>query len=409
MDFDSFTSPFPPITCFQSQPSDFQAFSSLHLMESDASLNSSFHSSYSLSIDEGKLENPLMHRCLDTITGHVGLVSSIVLSGDHLYTASQGTDIRMWRQTDFLQCSRFGGGEGAVKAIVVAGEKVFSAHQDHKIRVWKRSRSQPACHKHVATLPTAKDYLINCVFPKNYVQVRRHHKKLWIEHADTISVLAIGKSNKLLYSGSWDKTVKIWRLSDLKCLESIPAHDDAVNALVVSPDRYLYTASADSKVKVWTKKSKDKKHSLVATLEGHKSSVNALALSADAEHLYSGGSESAITVWERVQDGAHNHHMSLMCKLKGHRQSILCLCTQGNLLLSGSADKEVRAWRRGVDNHLSCVAILRGHTGPVKSISVAGELVGGCLVYSGSSDKSIKVWWLSSELQGTHCRSDLLY
>ncbi|KAF3947089.1 hypothetical protein CMV_026730, partial [Castanea mollissima] len=36
------------------------------------------------------------------------------------------------------------------------------------------------------------------------------------------------------YLWSWDKTLKVWRLSDLKCLESIKAHDDAINGLVAS-------------------------------------------------------------------------------------------------------------------------------------------------------------------------------
>ncbi|KAI9120002.1 hypothetical protein K1719_008971 [Acacia pycnantha] len=32
----------------------------------------------------------------------------------------------------------------------------------------------------------------------------------------------------ILYSASWDLTIKVWRLSDSNCLESISAHDDAV-------------------------------------------------------------------------------------------------------------------------------------------------------------------------------------
>lgn len=356
-----------------------------------------------------------MCRCVATITGHDAAVSSVVPAGSYLYTASHGSEIRVWGQPDFLQCDRFGFStdQGSVKAILVAGDRIFCAHQDHKIRVWSRGRRSSAskepmgrgAHKPVATLPTKRDCFICSLSQKNYVQVRRHHKKLWIQHADTISALAIEKRNKLLYSGSWDKTVKVWRLSDLRCVESIRAHNDALNALVVSEEGFLYTASADGKVKVWRKEPNVKRHSLVATLEGHRSAVNALALSGDGELLFSGGSDGAISVWGK---GKGEQHISVLRSTlqSCHRLPILCLCTTtkaGDLLLSGSADKSVRAWRISTGDcreYLSCVAVLKGHCGPVKSISVAAndQLVvnGGCLVYSGSADKSIKVWWVST-------------
>ena len=56
----------------------------------------------------------------------------------------------------------------------------------------------------------------------------------------------------LLYSGSWDRTLKVWRITDLKCLESIRAHDDAVNA-VAADAGIVYFGSADGRVKAWEK------------------------------------------------------------------------------------------------------------------------------------------------------------
>ncbi|KAF3650748.1 hypothetical protein FXO37_18320 [Capsicum annuum] len=43
-----------------------------------------------------------------------------------------------------------------------------------------------------------------------------------VKHADSISCLAV--YNGYIYSGSWGKSLKVWRTSDLKCLESIKAH-----------------------------------------------------------------------------------------------------------------------------------------------------------------------------------------
>eukprot|EP00249_Psilotum_nudum_P021799 c28252_g1_i1 orf=361-1605(-) len=367
---------------------------------SERSLSS--RSSWCSSSLEGKLQlqSELVHRCLATLRDHLGLVPAVAADGEFLYSSSLGKSIRVWQLPSLSECGRFGCGEGPVKAILVCGETVFCAHQDHKISVWKRTLSAQGTIIHilVATLPTLKDYLKNCVSKKNYVQVRRHHKSLWIQHVDAISVLAMGKNKLVIYSGSWDKTFKVWRLSDFKCIESMKAHDDAVNALVVGPDEFVYTASADRTIKVWLKHDYKKEHTLINTLEGHNCSVNALALSSDGSTLYSGGSDSAIIVWSKdVCIGTTTGQMRMTRILKGHRLSVLCLCMAGNRLISGSADKTVRVWRPSTENNEACLAVLQGHTGPVKAICASSTLLSGHVLYCASLDKSIKVWWICDE------------
>lgn len=329
------------------------------------------------------------YRCVATLKAQGGNICSLALSGEHLYSGSGTQNIRVWRKENLAEFSDFGSGDGAVKSLVVVGDRVFSAHQDHKIRVWKRSGQQPA-HKHIATMPTLKDYMLTFIPPKNYGRIRRHHKKLWIQHIDKISVLT-ASTNDLLYSGSWDRTVKVWRLPDYKCVESFRAHDDAVNAVVVSHDGYVYTGSADTKIKVWVRQQGEKKHSLLRTMEAHKSAVNALALSADGLILYSGAGDRAIIVWER-EDSAQ--HIGVAGALRGHRHAILCFACVGDILCSGSADKTIRVWRRNCGTIHSCVAVLEGHKAAVKCLAIAIEESTDYFVYSGSIDTDIKIWWV---------------
>lgn len=349
----------------------------------------------SLLPSEGTLNGGTVdHGCAVTLKGQDGQVFSLAIVGEHLYSGSDCRHIRVCMKADLTKSCSFGSGEGAVKALVVARDRIFSAHQDHKIRVWKRpDEQQPgrALHKLKATMPTVKDYMLTFIHPKGYVQTRRHHKNLWIQHVDTISVLAAGPNN-LLYSGSWDRTVKVWKLPDLKCLESFKAHDDAINALVISGDGFVYTASADAKIRVWTKQLAERKHSLVRTIDCHKSAVNALALSPDGSVLYSGACDRSIVVWER-EDSAQ--HVCVAGALRGHRHAILCLASVRNTLCSGSADKTIRVWRREAGMLHSCVAVLRGHGGPVKCLIATMHNTMNCLVvYSGSLDQDIKKWWV---------------
>jgi len=239
------------------------------------------------------------------------------------------------------------------------------------------------------------------------VEVRRHKKCTWVHHVDAVSALALSRDGSLLYSASWDRTFKVWRTSDYKCLESVwNAHDDAINAVVLSSDGFVYTGSADTKIKVWRWHDGEKKHRLVDTLEKHKSAVNALALSTDGSVLYSGACDRSIIVWEKDSCGGggdSRNHMVVVGGLKGHKKAILCLVVVADLVCSGSADKTVRIWRRGSsEREYSCLSVLEGHNGPVKCLAAAvdscggGDSNSGCgtsyKIYSGSLDCDIKVW-----------------
>ncbi|KAK9128875.1 hypothetical protein Syun_017672 [Stephania yunnanensis] len=341
------------------------------------------------------------HKSLAVLSGHVGTISCLALCGEFILSASQGKDIIVWQQPDLRKFAKFGQGDGSVKALVTIGNKVFTAHQDSRIRVWKVSRSSENVFRLVATMPTRKDYLGKFMKQSNYVQTRRHHKHLWIEHADSISCLAVSKG--FIYSGSWDKTLKVWRVSDLKCLESIKAHDDAINGLVQNKG-LVYSASADGKIKVWCKKnssehessSSTSAHSLKGVLVGHKDvSLNSVVVCPDGELVYGGGSDGYVMVWEGKRGGVDSRE--LVGEVKAHKMAVLCLSLVGEFLFSGSADKSIGVWRREGVGLLS-VGILRGHEGPVKCLQASPSSVGGgFLVYSGGLDRSLRVWWVPKE------------
>ncbi|XP_047309917.1 protein JINGUBANG-like [Impatiens glandulifera] len=308
---------------------------------------------------------------------------------------------------------------GSIKSIVFQTSKIFTAHQDGKIRVWKMVKEKK--HNLLATLPTLQDRLLRSILPRNYVTIRRHKKKLWIEHHDAVSSLAQvegGDDNigNLIISTSWDKSFKIWNLSSsdgqYRCLQSIiDAHDDALNAVAVSPDGTFFTASADCRIRVWGRipGDRNRKYSLLATLEKHKSAVNCLALNDDGSILFSGACDRSILVWER-EDSAN--YMAVKGALRGHSRAILCLINISDLLISGSADRTVRIWRRGYDDgRYSCLIVLDGHMKPVRSVAatvVNGGGSGGAAVrvFSGSFDGEIKAHQISM-LRPTVCKSGL--
>lgn len=220
-----------------------------------------------------------------------------------------------------------------------------------------------------------------------------------MKHMGAITSLAINISDDILYSASLDKTVKVWRISDHKCIETIQAHTEPVNAIVVADDGVLYTASDDATVRVWRRNfcSGDRPHSLTVTLPAKNSPVKTLSLTGDGAVLYGGCTDGYIHYWHK---GWFSGQLQYGGALQGHTHAVMCLASVSNYVISGSADSTCRVWTRERDGQHKCLAVLQGHRGPVRCVSVLpararddGE--DGCSICTGSLDGILKVWHVS--------------
>ncbi|KAL1192261.1 Protein JINGUBANG [Cardamine amara subsp. amara] len=349
------------------------------------------------------------HGLIGTIVRQEGHVYSLAASGDLLFTGSDSKNIRVWK--DLKDFAGFKSTSGLVKTIVITGDnRIFTGHQDGKIRVWRGSKRRTGGYSRVGSLPTLKEFLTKSVNPKNYVEVRRRKNVLKIRHYDAVSCLSLNEELGLLYSGSWDKTLKVWRLSDSKCLESIQAHDDAINTVAAGFDDLLFTGSADGTLKVWKRELQGKgtKHFLVNVLMKQETAVTALAVNLTAAVVYCGSSDGIVNFWEGQKYLSHGG------TLRGHRMAVLCLAAAGSLVLSGGADKNICVWKRNGDGTHSCLSVLMDHVGPVKCLTAVeeaeedgvGNRVKGdqrWIVYSGSLDKSVKVWRVTETASPAIC------
>ncbi|KAJ6841387.1 protein JINGUBANG-like [Iris pallida] len=382
----------------ESSPQQERSSSAQLLSESSSISSRPSYSLPSLNLNGQCSTNPSLCQCISTLKGHSSYVSAILVLGGSLYSGSSDRQIRVWTAAApslgadkaqyyysshaVIRC------KSVVKSLLVSGENLFSCHQDHKIRVWRISSH----HRLVKVLPTCRDRLLSLLSPRKRVEVRRHETCTWVHHVDAVSGLAASADGSLLYSVSWDRTLKAWRTSDFKCVESVAkAHHDAINAIVVSRDGFVYTGSADATIKVWRRPPNGRTHSPVATLERHRSAVNALALSTDGAVLYSGAGDCSVIVWE-----GGGGRMEARGGTRGHTEAVLCLSTVAALVCSGSADRTVRVWCRKGGGGYTCLAVLELHGGPIKSLAMlrADPYSSTYLVYSGSMDCDIKVWKL---------------
>ncbi|EXB93370.1 Lissencephaly-1-like protein [Morus notabilis] len=347
----------------------------------------------------------LLYHCIASLHRHDGTIHSIAVSNGVVFTGSDSRRIRAWRQPDCTERGLLKAKFGEVRAILAHGDTLFTCHKDNKIRVWNFNNF--ASFKKVCSFPRTSSLSFSTLFSRAKNDAKRNHK-------ECVSCLAYYHAEGILYTGSHDRTVKAWRVSSGKCVDSFLAHEDKVNDILVNQeDGCVFTCSSDGSVKIWRRIYRDNSYTLTMILRFQPSPVNAIALSLSSSSssstsssstsspftfgsgfLYSGSSDGTINFWERERTSYRFNHGGF---LQGHRFSVLCLVAVEKMVFSGSEDTTIRIWRREEGSCLhECLAVLDGHRGPVKCLAACLEVekvvMMGFLVYSASLDQTFKVW-----------------
>ena len=80
-----------------------------------------------------------------------------------------------------------------------------------------------------------------------------------VEHTDAIKSISFSHDNQFLVSGSIDKTVRVWSLTDNRLIETFNAHMAGVNKVKFSSsDRYIVSSGYDDKLYIWDWRNKNR-------------------------------------------------------------------------------------------------------------------------------------------------------
>ena len=128
----------------------------------------------------------------------------------------------------------------------------------------------------------------------------------------------------------------------------------------------------------------------VSVLEGHSSTVCALAGSSEQNLLISGSWDKTAVVWIEKKK-------SLV--FEGHDAAVWCVCIMGNeIALTGSADKSIKIWKLGSDLVTKCEITLTKHTDCVRDLKRLNQNQ----FLSCANDATIMHWDLSGQLLATY-------
>ncbi|KAG8045930.1 hypothetical protein GUJ93_ZPchr0008g13381 [Zizania palustris] len=160
----------------------------------------------------------------------------------------------------------------------------------------------------------------------------------------------------------------------------------------------------------------------LCALAGHTEPISGISLPLGSDKLYSGSSDGSVRLWDcnsgkcvdvikmggkigcMITHGpwvfvgisksveACNSHTGMKFSLHGPSGLVCSMTLKDGMLFAGSGDGRIIAWKFPDEkSDFGPVAILSGHERPVISLSVSATRL-----YSGSLDKTIKVWDLKT-------------
>ncbi|TGO21736.1 hypothetical protein BPAE_0203g00110 [Botrytis paeoniae] len=267
------------------------------------------------------------------LEGHDGGVWALQYEGNVLVSGSTDRSVRVWDIEKGLCTQVFHGHTSTVRCLQIlmpseagktaSGQSIMVPEQpliitgsrDSQLRVWKLPAQGDK--RYIQTGPPTND--ADCPY---FVRVLAGH---------THSVRAIAAHQDTLVSGSYDCSVRVWKISTGEVLYRLTGHTAKVYSVVLDHKRNrCISGSMDTYVKVWCLET----GSCLFTLEGHTSLVGLLDLR--DERLVSAAADSTLRIWDPE---------SGVCKstLSAHTGAITCFQHDGQKVISGS-DRTLKMW-----------------------------------------------------------------
>ena len=280
--------------------------------------------------------------------GHTGAIYATAFNKDGTIAATASFDksVRLWDAAKGKLIREFSGPAGHQSLVLSvafhpAGDQVASGGSDNFARVWDVPLTTPV-----------RD----------------------LAHAAGVSGVAVSPDGKTIAGATRDGLVKLWA-ADGKPLATLTGHSGPATGVAFSANgQTIATCGADGTVRAWNVA--DGKP--IGVIGAHGSGVNGLALVNNA--AFTVGEDGLLKTWQFPPPAAK--------PLPPHADAItsLALSADGNLALTGGADKSVKL------SNATTGQFARELTGVGGAVTATTIAPNGAIAAAGSADGKVYLW-----------------
>jgi WD40 repeat protein len=212
--------------------------------------------------------------CVAVFEGHTNWVNSVAFSPDNRLLASASDDrtVRLWDVMERRAASPVHvlyGHIGHVWSVSFStdGRQLASGSFDHTVRLWSVPEGVPGpvLHPHavycVAFSPVVGSNMLASGSIHGIISLwdvgRSETKPQLLRelqgHSDYIDSLAFSPDGSQLISGSYDKTVRLWNVTNGKLLKTLTGHSGHVTSVAFHPNgKQVASCAYENTVRIWT-------------------------------------------------------------------------------------------------------------------------------------------------------------
>jgi len=286
------------------------------------------------------------------LVGHTGPVNAVatVPGPDRAVTAGEDGTLRVWDLATGAELRRIAASAGPLHSLALSpdGSRAFTGGDDGPIGVWDVAGDG-------GLLATLRG------------------------HTGGVLDLAVYSIKNRLVSASWDGTVRLWDLDQLRETRRFVGHTSWVRSVALSAfgDQAL-SGAADNTLRLWDldSRSEDARYALGAAVAG-------IAVAPGGARYYTVERGGRVSAWDAAAGSKRELFPAGVEPAVG-----LALSPSGRLGASGIGAGEIRLWDTGASPPAE-IGRLRGHTAPVTGLAFSPD---GAQLVSGGEDGAVVLW-----------------
>lgn len=211
-------------------------------------------------------------------------------------------------------------------------------------------------------------------------------------HGSPVWSMVFFPDSRLLYTGSYDRTTRLWDVTSGALLQTFQGHQDMVFGVAVSPDgQYFASTGHDDMIIIYKRRGRQG----LSRVFKHPALVHSTEFSPDGALLATACEDGVTRLWdpwdERLVESLHGHEGIVFSAR---------FSPDGRYLLTAGADGQAVLW--DTPSHTKVVE-LRGHTQYVRSARFSGD---GSMAATASFDGTAGFWEIPSGERLGLCSGD---